>query len=88
MGPGDFVELHVDRHSDPDIRAAVVFQLAAAEKGGEFFSVPPAGDGQPVLLQATAGQVVVSRGDVPHFVSAVDAGTRVSLCCFIGHAAE
>jgi len=76
----DFIGYHVDQDTTPDYDATAVFQFSNAFEGGEFKLYHPQQGEKIVRLPKYS--VLLNRGDIPHEVTPVRGGVRLTLACF------
>lgn len=81
MHKGDYIGIHKDQDSNPDYIATVVFHFADNYQGGDF-----------VTHDANAGSkhfhphaitMLVNNCTIPHEVTPVEYGERLTLACFL-----
>jgi hypothetical protein len=78
---GGEVAMHTDHESNPDYQASVVMGLRSDYSGGDFLAI--ADDGREHCFRLEPGDVLVAKPDIPHAVTEVRAGTRMSLVMFL-----
>jgi len=76
---GDFIGYHVDQDTTPDYKATAIFQFSDAYQGGEF--IVHHHDGNQVMLMPKFS-MLINRGELPHQVTPVTQGSRLTLACF------
>jgi len=87
LNKGDYIGEHKDQDSSPDYFATIVFHFSSAYSGGYFQSgEQPLGDQQPSDQQRykpSAHMALVNNCSVPHQVTKVESGERLTLACFL-----
>lgn len=78
---GDYIGEHCDKDSSPDYFATVVFHFDSAYEGG-FFETLEDGSSQ-LHVKPRAHTALVNNCQVPHRVTPVTSGQRVTLACFL-----
>jgi hypothetical protein len=78
------VGYHIDSHSSPHYKTAVVFQIKHADAGGEFMVYP---DNKPATSVGHF-DVLVTDAELPHEVKKVIAGNRISLVFWLADSKE
>lgn len=81
MQTGDFIGVHKDQDSNPDYIATVVFHFADNYRGGDFVT-HDSGTGT-ARFHPQAQSVLVNNCTIPHEVTAVEQGSRLTLACFL-----
>jgi hypothetical protein len=81
LGKGDYIGIHRDQDSSPDYFATVVFHFDSEYDGGYFETVSEK-DGA-ISVKPPAYTTLVNNCSVPHQVTPVKAGTRLTLACFL-----
>ena len=79
---GDYIGEHKDQDSSPDYFATIVFHFSENYKGGYFQTSEPAG-GESQRFKPQAHTALVNNCSIPHQVTAVEAGERLTLACFL-----
>jgi len=79
---GDYIGEHKDQDSSPDYFATIVFHFSEDYKGGYFQTSEPAG-GESQRFKPQAHTALVNNCSIPHQVTAVEAGERLTLACFL-----
>ena len=74
---GDYIGEHKDQDSSPDYLATVVFHFSEDYSGGSFQT-----SGQQ-LYKPQAHMALVNNCSVPHRVTKVESGERLTLACFL-----
>lgn len=77
MFKGDFIGEHKDQDSSPDYLATIVFHFSNEYTGGFFVTH----EGQ--RYKPSAYMALVNNCSVPHLVSKVESGERLTLACFL-----
>ena len=78
---GDYIGEHCDQDSSPDYFATVVFHFDSAYEGGLFETVK---QGNPSMqIRPRAHSALVNNCRVPHRVTPVTKGQRLTLACFL-----
>jgi len=77
MLKGDYIGEHKDQDSSPDYLATIVFHFSSEYTGGFFVT----NDGQ--RYKPAANMALVNNCSVPHLVSEVESGERLTLACFL-----
>ena len=81
---GSFVGKHLDVDSNPDYRAAVVFQLGSKFSGGNFDVYENMDSKDPIQeIAPSYGSICISDSRFPHAVREVNSGVRTSLVMFV-----
>ena len=84
LGKGSFVGKHLDIDSNPDYRAAVVFQLGSKFRGGNFDVYDKMTSEKPIQeISPSYGSICISDSRFPHAVTEVTDGIRTSLVMFV-----
>ena len=78
---GDYIGEHCDQDSSPDYFATVVFHFDSAYEGGYFETVRQ--DGPSLQVRPRAHSALVNNCRVPHRVTPVTSGQRLTLACFL-----
>ena len=77
---GDFIGYHIDQDTTPDYKATAIFQFSGQYQGGDFIvHHPEVGD---EAVDFPKFSVLMNRGDIPHQVTPVQSGVRLTLACF------
>jgi len=82
---GDFIGEHKDQDSSPDYFATVVFHFSEDYRGG-YFQTSDAVDGtvsETQRYKPRARMALVNNCSIPHQVTAVEQGERLTLACFL-----
>jgi len=77
MLEGDYIGEHKDQDSSPDYLATIVFHFSSEYTGGFFV----ADEGQ--RYKPATYMALVNNCSVPHRVSKVESGERLTLACFL-----
>ena len=77
MHAGDFIGMHKDQDSSPYYYATVVFHLESDYEGG-YFETQDRRRYRPRRHMA-----LVNNCSIPHQVTTVESGTRLTLACFL-----
>ncbi len=80
---GDYIGLHKDQDSSPDYFATIVFHFSENYRGGYFRTDDSAGDAVPESYKPRAHMALVNNCSIPHQVTAVERGERLTLACFL-----
>ncbi len=84
---GDYIGEHKDQDSSPDYFATIVFHFSGAYRGGYFQSGERQLDDQQPRDQQrykpSAHMALVNNCSVPHQVTKVESGERLTLACFL-----
>tara|TARA_B100000941_G_C28488778_1_gene546589 strand:+ start:408 stop:1016 length:609 start_codon:yes stop_codon:yes gene_type:complete len=81
---GSFVGKHLDIDSNPDYRAAVVFQLGSKFTGGHFDVYKDMKSKKPIQeINPSYASICISDSRSPHAVREVTSGVRTSLVMFV-----
>lgn len=89
---GDFIGLHKDQDSSPDYFATIVFHFSDNYVGGYFQASNQisnqAGNiaGKKQRYKPEAYTALVNNCSIPHQVTAVESGERLTLACFLSTA--
>lgn len=78
---GDYIGEHKDQDSSPDYFATIVFHFSENYSGGYFQTSAPVGESQ--RYKPRAHMALVNNCSIPHQVTAVEAGERLTLACFL-----
>lgn len=78
---GDYIGVHVDQDSNPDYFATVVFHFDANYKGGDFITRDQQRGDHHYSPKQRA--VLINDCSIPHEVSIVESGQRITLACFL-----
>lgn len=78
---GDFIGQHKDQDSSPHYFATVVFHFSENYSGGHFQTNDPAS--KPQNYKPRAHMALVNNCSVPHQVTPVVEGERLTLACFL-----
>jgi len=76
---GDFIGYHVDQDTTPDYKATAIFQFSDNYQGGDFIVHYQDRD---QLLPMPKYSMLINRGELPHQVTPVTQGLRLTLACF------
>lgn len=78
---GDYIGEHKDQDSSPDYYATIVFHFSEDYNGGYFQT----GDleKKPQRYKPKAHMALVNNCSVPHQVTTVESGERLTLACFL-----
>ena len=82
LQPGDYIGEHKDQDSSPDYFATIVFHFSENYKGGYFQTSEPDG-GESQRFKPQAHTALVNNCSIPHQVTTVEAGERLTLACFL-----
>ncbi|MCK5395180.1 MAG: 2OG-Fe(II) oxygenase [Gammaproteobacteria bacterium] len=77
MYEGDYIGEHKDQDSSPDYLATIVFHFSAEYTGGYFVA------GEKAYYKPIAHMALVNNCSVPHRVTKVESGERLTLACFL-----
>ena len=81
LQPGDFIGIHKDQDSNPDYLATVVFHFDSVYEGGDFVTHHQKyGDAH---YHPGPSTLLVNNCEVPHEVTPVTAGERLTLAVFL-----
>lgn len=80
LGSGDFIGVHKDQDSNPDYLATAVFHFNDDYQGGDFITHDEKGSASYHPQPFT---VLVNNCEIPHEVTRVEAGSRLTLACFL-----
>lgn len=82
---GDYIGVHKDQDSSPDYIATIVFHFSDEYKGGDFRTSdqPKEKAGQQKRYKPGAHAALVNNCSVPHQVTRVERGERLTLACFL-----
>jgi hypothetical protein len=81
LDPGDYIGVHRDQDSSPDYFATVVFHFDSRYNGGYFETLPD--NDTPISVKPRAYTALVNNCSVPHQVTPVNDGSRLTLACFL-----
>lgn len=76
----DYIGVHKDQDSSPDYFATVVFHFSQGYTGGYFQT---SGDNSKKKYKPRAHMALVNNCSVPHQVTPVESGERLTLACFL-----
>ncbi len=79
---GDYIGVHKDQDSSPDYFATIVFHFSNEYSGGYFQSGEKMLDDQK-QYKPSAHMALVNNCSVPHQVTKVESGERLTLACFL-----
>jgi len=84
---GDFIGVHKDQDSSPDYFATVVFHFSENYAGGYFQtseeSEKVGAASEPQRYKPSAHMALVNNCSIPHQVTPVEEGERLTLACFL-----
>ena len=80
---GDYIGEHKDQDSSPDYFATVVFHFSPDYSGGYFQTGSDEHGGKSKRYKPKANAVLVNNCSVPHQVTPVEKGERLTLACFL-----
>lgn len=83
---GDYIGEHKDQDSSPDYFATIVFHFSKNYSGGYFQTGNPTKE--PQRYKPKAHMALVNNCSVPHQVTAVESGERLTLACFLSTSFE
>jgi hypothetical protein len=83
---GDYIGEHKDQDSSPDYYATIVFHFSEDYNGGYFQTGEPAK--KPQRYKPKAHMALVNNCSVPHQVTTVESGERLTLACFLSTSFE
>lgn len=78
---GDYIGEHKDQDSSPDYYATVVFHFSESYSGGYFRTSSAPADDQE--YKPAAHTALVNNCSIPHQVTEVKSGERLTLACFL-----
>ena len=78
---GDYIGVHKDQDSSPDYLATIVFHFSENYSGGYFQTVDP--DNPHRRYKPQVHMALVNNYSVPHQVTKVESGERLTLACFL-----
>jgi len=78
---GDYIGMHKDQDSSPDYLATIVFHFSEEYTGGYFQT--SAINNEPHSYKPCAHMALVNSCSIPHQVTAVESGERLTLACFL-----
>jgi Rps23 Pro-64 3,4-dihydroxylase Tpa1-like proline 4-hydroxylase len=81
LNKGDYIGLHKDQDSNPDYMATIVFHFSEDYEGGFFQTANPDDHGQS--FKPRVRTALVNNCSVPHLVTEVESGERLTLACFL-----
>ncbi len=82
---GDYIGVHKDQDSSPEYLATIVFHFSDEYTGGYFQTIE--NDGRQ-SFKPQAHMALVNSCSVPHEVTAVKSGERLTLACFLSTSFE
>ena len=74
---GDYIGEHKDQDSSPDYPATIVFHFSEDYSGGSFVT------DEKQSYKPAASTALVNNCSVPHLVTEVESGERLTLACFL-----
>ena len=80
---GDYIGEHKDQDSSPDYFATVVFHFSPDYSGGYFQTGSDERGGESKRYKPNGKTVLVNNCSVPHQVTPVEKGERLTLACFL-----
>ena len=80
---GDYIGEHKDQDSSPDYFATVVFHFSPDYSGGYFETGNDELSGESKRYKPKGKTVLVNNCSVPHQVTPVEKGERLTLACFL-----
>jgi len=78
---GDYIGIHKDQDSSPDYLATIVFHFSENYSGGYFQTDDP--DKLHRRYKPCVRMALVNNCSVPHQVTKVESGERLTLACFL-----
>jgi hypothetical protein len=78
---GDYIGLHKDQDSSPDYLATIVFHFSESYTGGYFQT--GSDNQQSRCYKPQAHMALVNSCSIPHQVTPVESGERLTLACFL-----
>lgn len=78
---GDYIGVHKDQDSSPDYLATIVFHFSENYSGGYFQTDDP--EHPHRRYKPRAHMALVNNCSVPHQVTKVESGERLTLACFL-----
>jgi len=82
LSQGDFIGVHKDQDSSPDYLATIVFHFSNEYKGG-YFQIDKDDAITPQRYRPSAHMALVNNCSIPHQVTRVESGERLTLACFL-----
>jgi len=82
LGKGDYIGRHKDQDSSPDYLATIVFHFSNEYQGG-YFQAEGTGSSKEQRYRPTAHMALVNNCSIPHQVTRVESGERLTLACFL-----
>ena len=79
---GDYIGEHIDQDSSPEYMATVVFHFSNVYTGG-YFQTSASENREPLSYKPQAHMALVNNCSVPHQVTPVESGERLTLACFL-----
>ena len=83
MHKDSFIGYHLDVDSNPDYLAAVVIQIGAEFKGGDYVVYTNKDDKNPNVFKPFYESMIISNCFRPHEVTKIVSGERISLVFFL-----
>lgn len=80
---GDFIGEHKDQDSSPDYYATVVFHFSENYRGGYFQTGDSIAGDKSQRYKPRAHMALVNNCSIPHWVTPVEQGERLTLACFL-----
>ncbi|VAW53688.1 hypothetical protein MNBD_GAMMA05-1194 [hydrothermal vent metagenome] len=82
LSQGDYIGVHKDQDSSPDYLATIVFHFSNGYKGG-YFQVENDDAIVSRRYHPSAHMALVNNCSIPHQVTRVENGERLTLACFL-----
>ncbi|HHJ34731.1 MAG TPA: 2OG-Fe(II) oxygenase [Gammaproteobacteria bacterium] len=82
LGQGDYIGIHKDQDSSPDYLATIVFHFSDEYQGG-YFQTDGRAPEESQRYRPAAHMALVNNCSVPHQVTRVEGGERLTLACFL-----
>jgi len=82
LSQGDFIGLHKDQDSSPDYLATIVFHFSKGYKGG-YFQIENDDTLASRRYRPAEHMALVNNCSIPHQVTRVESGERLTLACFL-----
>ncbi len=79
LSQGDYIGVHKDQDSSPDYLATIVFHFSNGYKGGDF----QIENDDTRRYRPSEHMALVNNCSIPHQVTRVESGERLTLACFL-----
>ncbi|PCJ89331.1 MAG: hypothetical protein COA54_00955 [Thiotrichaceae bacterium] len=82
LSRGDYIGVHKDQDSSPDYFATIVFHFSNEYEGG-YFQIENDDATTSRRYRPSAQMALVNNCSIPHQVTPVESGERLTLACFL-----